>query len=43
MREAERREQAAIEYAKKAQEENKNLQNYYQTLHVKEYHLTKLV
>ena len=28
MREAERREQAAIEYAKKIQEENKNLTNY---------------
>ena len=27
MREAERREQAAIDYAKKVQEENKNLQS----------------
>ena len=28
MREAERREQAAIDYAKKVQEENKNLKLY---------------
>ena len=44
MREAERREQAAIEYAKKIQEENKNPYKLLPlTLHVKELHQMKQV